>query len=502
MPRSLLLAPVADVDVLAIAAQLRDSAQAAGLSVAQVEPFATDRIGLAAAETAIAEDSFQMLLEQVVTMVRDAAQGAQLTLVCGVVPAARATIAAALNRAVAKAIDADALVLAGAATPGAVRAGIRAYDLLDPDRLVGVLADGELALGGINAPVHVGQVPAAALQAIAGSERESRLSPAMFRSKLIADAAVADKRIVLPEGDEPRTVEAAAVCQRRGVARCVLLGETGAVRAVAAERGVDIDGCEIIDPRSIAGDYVDALVELRKHKGMTAEKAAELLTDNVWVGTMMMKRGEVDGLVSGAVHSTANTIRPSLQVIKTKPGVSLVSSVFFMGLEDQVVVFGDCAVCTDPTAEQLSDIAIESGKTAAAFGIPPRVAMVSYSTKGSGDGPSVEKVTEATRLAQEKAQGQNLLVDGPLQYDAAAVPAVGAKKAPDSPVAGRATVYTFPDLNTGNCTYKAVQRSADIIAVGPMLQGMAMPVNDLSRGALVEDIVFTIALTAIQAANG
>ena len=227
--------------------------------------------------------------------------------------------------------------------------------------------------------------------------------------------------------------------------------------------------------------------------------AREQLEDNVVLGTMMLERGEVDGLVSGAVHTTANTIRPPMQIIKTAPGSSLISSIFFMLLPDQVLVYGDCAINPDPTAEQLAEIAIQSADSAAAFGIEPRVAMISYSTGTSGAGADVEKVREATELA--KAKRPDLIIDGPLQYDAAIMENVAKSKAPNSPVAGKATVFVFPDLNTGNTTYKAVQRSAELVSIGPMLQGMRKPVNDLSRGALVDDIVYTIALTGIQAAQ-
>jgi phosphate acetyltransferase len=254
---------------------------------------------------------------------------------------------------------------------------------------------------------------------------------------------------------------------------------------------------EIVDPRSIRNKYVNAFVELRKHKGMNEVRAHQLLEDNVVLGTMMLQQNDVDGLVSGAIHTTANTILPALQLIKTRPGSSLVSSIFFMCLPDQVMVYGDCAVNPDPDAQQLADIAIQSADSAASFGIPPRVAMISYSTGSSGTGADVEKVREATRIAQ--AMRPDLLIDGPLQYDAATTASVAASKAPNSPVAGKATVIIFPDLNTGNTTYKAVQRSASVVSVGPMLQGLNKPVNDLSRGALVDDIVYTVALTAIQA---
>lgn len=331
----------------------------------------------------------------------------------------------------------------------------------------------------------------------ATSERSRRLSPPAFRYQLTELARKAGKRVVLPEGDEPRTVKAAAICAERGIATCVLLGNPDEIQRVAAAQGVELGkGVEIVDPEQVRENYVPRLVELRKNKGMTEVVAQEQLEDNVVLGTMMLESGEVDGLVSGAVHTTANTIRPPLQLIKTAPNSSLVSSVFFMLLPEQVLVYGDCAINPDPTAEQLAEIAIQSADSAKAFGIDPRVAMISYSTGTSGAGSDVEKVREATRIAQEKRP--DLVIDGPLQYDAAIMEDVAKSKAPNSQVAGRATVFIFPDLNTGNTTYKAVQRSADLISIGPMLQGMRKPVNDLSRGALVDDIVYTIALTAIQ----
>ncbi|MGC4095630.1 MAG: phosphate acetyltransferase [Nitrospira sp.] len=330
---------------------------------------------------------------------------------------------------------------------------------------------------------------------------EARLSPAAFCFKLTELARATPKRIVLPEGNEPRTIRAAALCVQRGIARCVLIGNVEEIQRVAKGQQVELPAeIEIIDPALIRSHYVAPLVEMRKSKGLTPEAAADLLDDNVWLGTVMLALGEVDGLVSGAVHSTANTIRPALQIIKTRPGAKVVSSVFFMCLPDQVLVYGDCAVNPDPDAETLADIAIQSADSAKIFGLPVRVAMISYSTGESGSGADVDKVREATRLAKEKRS--DILLDGPLQYDAASVADVAATKAPDSPVAGKATVFIFPDLNTGNTTYKAVQRSANVISIGPMLQGMRRPVNDLSRGALVEDIVYTIALTAIQAGQG
>lgn len=326
----------------------------------------------------------------------------------------------------------------------------------------------------------------------------ARLSPAQFRFNMMESARQANKRIVLPEGAEPRTVHAAAICHEKGLARCVLLAPRPAVLAVAQEIGVTLpDSVEIIDPETLIKQYVEPMCELRKSKGLTPEQAREQLKDTVVLGTMMMAQNHVDGLVSGAVHTTANTIRPALQLIKTAPNASIVSSVFFMLLPGQVLVYGDCAVNPNPTPEQLAEIAIQSADSAKAFGIEPRVAMISYSTGTSGAGPDVEAVAQATEIAKQKRP--DLAIDGPLQYDAATVASVAKSKAPNSPVAGQATVFIFPDLNTGNCTYKAVQRNANVLSVGPMLQGLRKPVNDLSRGALVEDIVYTIALTAIQA---
>jgi phosphate acetyltransferase len=329
-------------------------------------------------------------------------------------------------------------------------------------------------------------------------QSESRMPPAAFRYQLMQAARKANKRIVLPEGNEPRTIKAAVICHQKGIARCVLLGNKNEIHEVAEAQGVEIPAdLEIMNPEEIRHHYISDMVELRKNKGLTPAMAEQQLEDNVVVGTMMIVKNEVDGLVSGAVNTTANTIRPALQLIKTAPGSSIVSSVFFMLMPDQVYVYGDCAVNPDPTAEELADIAIQSADSAQAFGISPRVAMISYSTGSSGAGADVEKVVEATRIAKEKRP--DLLLDGPLQYDAASVESVGRQKSPNSPVAGKANVFVFPDLNTGNTTYKAVQRSANVVSVGPMLQGLRRPVNDLSRGALVDDIVYTIALTAIQA---
>jgi len=329
-------------------------------------------------------------------------------------------------------------------------------------------------------------------------ERATRLSPPAFRYQLSENAREANKTVVLPEGNEPRTINAAVICHERKLANCILIGKHTEILDVASSQGLTLPSdISIIDPDEVREKYVVPMTELRKNKGVTTQMARAMLEDNVVLATMMLALNEVDGLVSGAVHTTANTVRPALQLIKTTPNAKVVSSVFFMCLPEQVLVYGDCAINPDPNAEELADIAIQSADSAIAFGIDPKIAMISYSTGQSGTGNDVDKVREATRIAQEKRP--DLLIDGPLQYDAAAIESVAIKKAPDSPVAGKATIFIFPDLNTGNTTYKAVQRSANVISIGPMLQGLRKPVNDLSRGALVEDIVFTIALTAVQA---
>ncbi len=325
-------------------------------------------------------------------------------------------------------------------------------------------------------------------------------TPAFFKYRLIEKARKANQRIVLPEGDEPRTLKAAIICHDRKIAQCVLLGERSKIEEVAAREGLVLpETIEIIEPTTVADDYVSTLVELRAHKGMTEELAKTQVQDRVVLGTLMLAKNDVDGLVSGAVHTTADTIRPALQLLGTAKGSKIVSSIFFMLMPEGANVYGDCAVNPNPTPEQLANIAVQSAHSAIAFDIEPRVAMISYSTGSSGAGDDVEAVKEATALAQ--AADPSLMIDGPIQFDAAYVPSVGKQKLPNSPVAGHATVFIFPDLNTGNTTYKAVQRSANLISIGPVLQGLAKPVNDLSRGALVEDIVYTIAVTAVQAAQ-
>jgi phosphate acetyltransferase len=329
--------------------------------------------------------------------------------------------------------------------------------------------------------------------------RTDAVTPLMFEHQLLDDAMGHRRHIVLPEGEEERVLRAADILLRRGVADITLLGDPIAVNARAASVGADVTKATLLSPmdEELHERFAQEYYSRRKHKGIELDEARNVVSDVSYFGTMMVELGLADGMVSGAAHTTAHTIRPALEVVKTLPEVAVVSSVFFMCLENQVLVYGDCAVNPDPTAEQLADIAISSAATAAAFGIEPRVAMLSYSTGASGSGTDVEKVSRATALVKERAP--ELLVEGPIQYDAAIDAAVARTKLPDSQVAGRATVFIFPDLNTGNNTYKAVQRSAGAVAVGPVLQGLRKPVNDLSRGATVRDIVNTVAITAIQA---
>ncbi|MEV6405303.1 phosphate acetyltransferase [Streptomyces bobili] len=326
-----------------------------------------------------------------------------------------------------------------------------------------------------------------------------RVTPMMFEHKLLEQARSDLRRVVLPEGTEERVLHAAEVLLRRGVCELTLLGPVDQIRKKAADLGIDLGDCQLIDPATseLRDAFAEKYAGLRAHKGVTVELAYDVVADVNYFGTLMVQEGLADGMVSGSVHSTAATIRPAFEIIKTRPDAGIVSSVFFMCLAEQVLVYGDCAVNPDPNAEQLADIAIQSAATAAQFGVEPRIAMLSYSTGTSGSGADVDKVREATALVRRRRP--DLRIEGPIQYDAAVEPTVAATKLPGSEVAGQASVLIFPDLNTGNNTYKAVQRSAGAIAVGPVLQGLRKPVNDLSRGALVQDIVTTVAITAIQA---
>ncbi|MGI5136848.1 MULTISPECIES: phosphate acetyltransferase [unclassified Streptomyces] len=326
-----------------------------------------------------------------------------------------------------------------------------------------------------------------------------RVTPMMFEHKLLERARADKRRVVLPEGTEERVLHAAEVLLRRGVCDLTLLGPLDGIRKKAADLGIDLGDSQLIDPATsgLRETFAEKYARLRAHRGVTMELAYDIVADVNYFGTLMVEEGLADGMVSGAVHSTAATIRPAFEIIKTRPDAKIVSSVFFMCLADKVLVYGDCAVNPDPDAEQLADIALQSATTARQFGVEPRIAMLSYSTGTSGSGADVDKVREATELV--RLRDGDLMIEGPIQYDAAVEPSVAATKLPGSQVAGQASVLVFPDLNTGNNTYKAVQRSAGAIAVGPVLQGLRKPVNDLSRGALVQDIVNTVAITAIQA---
>jgi len=334
---------------------------------------------------------------------------------------------------------------------------------------------------------------------IVSEMQPSKVTPRMFELELLNTAASNKQTIVLPEGSEPRILEAVDELLKKDICNIILVGKEDEIKSAIASAGLDCLGAVIVDTAtdSRREQYATELAELRKKKGMTYEDACEILKDETYYATMMVYKGDADGMVSGAIHSTANTVRPALQIIKTKPSASIVSSVFFMCLAEKVWVFGDCAVNPNPTPEQLAEIAISSAETAAQFGVDPKVAFLSYSSGASGKGEDVENVINAVNIAKEKAP--DLMLDGPLQFDAASTPSVAKTKMPDSKVAGQATVFVFPDLNAGNNCYKAVQRTANAVAVGPVLQGLKKPVNDLSRGCTVPDIVNTIAITAIQA---
>ena len=342
-------------------------------------------------------------------------------------------------------------------------------------------------------------VDASALAARLDIARSARVTPLMFEYELISRARGVHRHVVLPEGTDERILRAAEVLLRRGVCDLTLLGPVGDIERRIRELALTLNGVAIVDPATSPWreKFADVYATLRAAKGMTFDAARDMVADPNYFGTMMVHLGHADAMVSGAAHPTADTIRPAFEIIKTVPGVTVASSVFFMCLPDQVLVYGDCAINPDPDPRQLADIAISSAATAAAFGVEPRIAMLSYSTGVSGHGADVEKVAAATALVRELRP--DLIIDGPIQYDAAVDATVAAAKAPGSQVAGHATVLIFPDLNTGNNTYKAVQRSAGAVAIGPVMQGLRKPVNDLSRGATVADIVNTVAITAIQA---
>jgi phosphate acetyltransferase len=352
-----------------------------------------------------------------------------------------------------------------------------------------------LAMGLFSANVNVSEIE----QSINTESSTSSITPIMFEYALFERARKERKKIVLPESNDERILRATEILLRRDVADIILLGVEDEVRQKSASLGLDISKATIIDPLSspLMEEFVTSFYEMRKAKGLALDVARDSMMMKNYFGTMMVYSGYADGMVSGAIHTTQETIRPALQIIKTKPGISIVSSLFFMCLETKVLVYGDCAVNQDPNAEELAQIAISSADTAKMFGIEPKIAMLSYSTGDSGKGEEVEKVRLATKIVKETRP--DLLVEGPIQYDAAIDPTVAKTKLPNSKVAGEATIFIFPDLNTGNNTYKAVQRSSGAVAIGPVLQGLRKPVNDLSRGCLVPDIVNTVAITAIQA---
>ncbi|WP_261979298.1 phosphate acetyltransferase [Buchnera aphidicola] len=322
-------------------------------------------------------------------------------------------------------------------------------------------------------------------------------SPQEFCYNLNSLSKKRNKRIILPESYEVRILKAASICHESNIAQCILLGDPKKIHAIAKYEGINLNkNIEIINPDLIREKYILRLLEIRKEKGLNECSAKKQLEDNTILGTLILESNQVDGLVSGSVNTTSNTIRPALQIIKTHPDNLLVSSIFFMLLPHKVLIYGDCAVNINPTAEELAEIAIQSADSSRLFGIEPRIAMLSYSTGCSGFGYQVEKVKKATFLVKNKRP--DLIIDGPIQYDAAVSKTVAKLKAPRSPISGSANVFIFPDLNSGNITYKAVQRSTKIVSIGPMLQGLRKPVNDLSRGASVEDIIYTIALTSIQ----
>jgi phosphate acetyltransferase len=380
------------------------------------------------------------------------------------------------------AVDTDTFTTAQdvAAVPGTIRA--------DTDRKI------DVALR-----LFEEHVDTSALEERIEVTRSDRVTPLMFEYELVRRARSDRRRIVLPEGNDERILRATDILRRRNVVDLTLLGVTDEIQALALRLGVELGDTPIIDPATseLREGFAATYFDLRKHKGIGRDFAADTMLDVSYFGTMMVHEGFADGMVSGAAHTTQHTIRPAFEIIRTRPGVSVVSSVFLMLMPDRVLVYGDCAVNPEPDAEQLADIAISSAETAAQFGVEPRVAMLSYSTGESGKGRAVERVREATALVRERRP--ELEVDGPIQYDAAVDTAVGEAKLPGSSVAGRATVFIFPDLNTGNNTYKAVQRSSGATAVGPVLQGLNQPVNDLSRGCTVDDIVNTVTITAVQA---
>ena len=487
------------------------------------------------AEQSVARDGWNSWLAGVVEKLHDSAHDVDVLIVPAPAPSADHPFVSLLNRELVRGLDAEIILLADLPQPtppawcSQMALAARLYADRNPARVVGCILDrarpdpGEPVDAALtrlreayptldpHLPELIGLVPEHETSVARWLDGpwidrrcvrawEPQVSPAAFYARLTRQARTVARRIVLPESTDPRIIRAAAVCAQRGIARCVLLGDPAAIKRVAREQAIELPpAVEVLDANALRPDHVEALVKLRGPDALSAPEAAKQLQDDGLLATVLLAQGEVDGLVSGAVHSSAATVRAALQIVKTRPGIKRASSIFFMCLPGQVVVYGDCAVNPDPDAETLAEIAIQSAESALRFGLPARVAMLSYATEKSGSGPDVDKVRAATRLAQ--TQRPDLLIDGPLQYDAAAVAGVAHSKAPQSAVAGRATVYIFPDLDTGNITYKAVQHSAGAVCIGPLLQGLRRPVSDLSRGASVEDIVYTVAATAVQAAQ-
>ena len=541
MKRAVILVPAgANVGLTTIATSMILALQEANV---RVKNFAVADIGIDHIEMMISHNRADDLLDDIYAKYEDVSKNADIILVEGMSYAADRPYVANLNRDVARALTAKIILVttidtefwrdletqiklsaqiyknqkilgciinkfdlpacsggcAGCHTMQNPMNMLRHYPLFR-DNLMQLLGCIPMLVGEVTAEHIAKCIDTDWVDNLLTSREEFRLTPPMLRNELVKKAKSVNKRIVLPEGSELRTIKAANICAARGIAHCILLGNPQEIEEVIQQQNIVLhENITIIDPVTIAEKYIAPMVELRKSKGLTAQEAAEQLKDNVVLGTMMIKLDEADGLVSGAIHTTANTIRPALQLIKTKPGTKLVSAGYFLCLPEQVLLFADCAFNIKPSVEELADIAIQSAETAIKFNISPRIAMISYSTGNSGTGEDVDKVVAVVKLVKEKRP--DLLIDGPLQYDAALIPEVAKTKLPNSLVAGRATVLVFSDLSVGNAVAKAVQRSADIIAVGPLSQGLNKPVNDLSRGCSVEDIVYTIALTAVQASE-